>query len=312
MKTHPVTTCFFVFCLSAVTLIAIGCGGSKSLSTMTARELFEHGKQQYDKDKYLKAIDIFQACVYSYPGETIVDTAQYFLALSYFGNEEFEVAQVEFNRLARNYPSSAYFEQAIFMRAVCFYEMTPTHYGLDQTELVTAVRQLNDFIIDFPESDAAEDARKYLLAARTRMAHKRFESGIVYKRMGNYDAAGVYFQNVIDNYTDTKYAAEATYELACIDFRLKNFENARREFDNFCTVFAEHELVPKAKEKAIEAAFKSGEAAFKRGEYELAQAKLESFKKDFPDNDFNEKVDQYLSKIAAASDEGRQVENADS
>ena len=121
MSTHSRFIAWCVVSLGLV-LLADGCGGSKSLANMNAHQLFELGKKEYDKKKYLKAIELFQTVVYDYPGESIVDTAQYFLALSYFGNKEYELSAVEFNRLIVNYPSSAYFEHAIFMKAVSAFE----------------------------------------------------------------------------------------------------------------------------------------------------------------------------------------------
>ncbi len=295
-----------------VALLATGCGGSKSLSRMTARELFEAGRAAYEKEKYLKAIETLENCVYNYPGETIVDTAQYFLALAYFGSGEYEVAQVEFNRLALNYPASAYFENAIFMRAVCHFESTPSHYGLDQADLHTAIQEFEDFTIDFPESDVAPDARKYLLVARTRLARKSYESGVVYDRIGAYKAARVYFQGVIDDYTDTEFAPLATYQYACMDLKLDDFDAARGKFESFFAVFPDHELAPQAAEQAVVAAFMSGEAAFESGDYTLAQQKLELFKTDFPDHELTQKANDYLNKISSARADSMQAENAES
>ncbi len=284
--------------LAAMSIIGSGCAGSRSLSTMTAGELFAEGKKKYDKHKYLRAIEIFQSCVYNYPGESIVDTAQYYLALSYFGNKEFEVAQVEFNRLALNYPSSVYFEQAVFMRAVCFFEATPKHYGLDQSELETAIKQFEDFIIDFPESEVVPDARQYLLVARTRLARKYYDAGVVYSRIAAYEAAQIYFQKVIDDFTDTEYAPLATYEYAVMDFKMGRYDEARTRFSGFRSVFGDHEKAVRAHRWEVEAAFKPGEQAFKEGDYALAQQKLEAFKSDFPQHELAEKADKYLRKIA--------------
>jgi len=282
----------------AIAVIGPGCGGSKKLSTMTASDLFAEGKKLYDHHKYIKAIETFQACVYNYPGESIVDTAQYYLALSYFSNKEYEVAQVEFNRLVLNYPSSVYFEQSVFMRAVCYFEATPKHRGLDQSELETAIQQFEDFIIDFPESEVVDDARKYLLAARTRLAHKYYDAGIVYTRIRAYEASQIYFQKVMDDFTDTEYAAPATFEYAMADYKRGRFEDAERRFKDFQSLFPNDEKVKKAHEMEIKSAFKAGETAFKRGDYDSAQKKLEAFKADYPKNHLNGKVDKYLKEIA--------------
>ena len=279
---------------------------------MTARELFEEGTKKYKKKKYIRAIEIFQACVYNYPGDAIVDSAQYHLALSYFGNKEYEVSQVEFNRLVLNYPSSVYFEQSVFMRAVCFFEATPTHHGLDQSELETAIRQFEDFIIDFPESDVVSDARKYLLVARTRLARKYYEAGIVYSRIAAYQSAQIYFQKVIDDFTDTEYAPLATYEYAVMDLKRGKFDEARSGFKDFQAVFADHKKAERAREQEIEAAFKPGQVAFKKGDFTTAREKLEAFKVAYPGHKLTGKVDKYLEKIAERIVAGPEVDNDDS
>ena len=298
--------------LSLAAVIGPGCGGPRPLSKMTARELFEEGTKKYEKRKYLRAIEIFQACVYNYPGDAIVDSAQYHLALAYFGNKEYEVAQVEFNRLVMNYPSSVYFEQSVFMRAVCFFEATPKHHGLDQSELETAIRQFEDFIIDFPESVVVSDARKYLLVARSRLARKFYDAGIVYSRIAAYRAAQIYFQKVIDDFTDTEFAPLATYEYALMDLKQGNFDEARSRFKDFQAVFTDHEKAGRAHEREIEAAFKPAQAAFKKGDFSTAREKLEAFKVAYPDHKLTGKVDKYLEKIAERLAAGTEIDGDDS
>jgi outer membrane protein assembly factor BamD len=279
---------------------------------MTPRERFEIGRQLYERGKYFNAQEVLQSVIFNYPGHPIVDTAQYYLALSYFGNEEYEVAEVEFNRLALSYPSSAYYTQAVFMRAVSAFEATPDHYGLDQTELYDALSQLNDFIIDFPESELIPDARKYLAAGRNRLARKHYENGIVYSHMGTYKPAKIYFQKVVDDYTETEWAPRAAFEIAYMDYKLKAYGDARGGFEAFLQAFPQHELAEKARKLRVEAAFKSGEKAFKAGEMETARELFESFKRDFPDHELGDKADKYLDQIAQRASDSTEVSDADS
>jgi outer membrane protein assembly factor BamD len=232
--------------LVAGALCLSGCGGGLKLEGMSAQALFTIGKEKYDKKKYLKATEYFQQIVFNHPGETIIDTAQYYLAMSYVGNGDWVLAEAEFNRLAINYPSSPYFHNSLFMKTNCLFESVPKHYGLDQRDLDRVVQQLDDFIIDYPESELLPQARDLLLVARTRLARKTWESGVVYNRMGLFEPARIYFQKVIDDYTDTQYAAEASFGLAEMDYKTKKFAEARTKFANFKTVFPEHKLTVKA------------------------------------------------------------------
>ncbi len=279
--------------------LGIGCGGSNSLNNLSKNELFEYGKLKLEKKKYLAAINAFQTLVYTYPGEPIVDTAQYFLALSYYSNHDYELASAEFNRLVVNYPTSPYATQSQFMMAASAYESTPKHFGLDQTEVESAIKQLEEFIIDHPESELVPDCNKYLETAKGRLAKKTYMSGLTYSRMGASKAAKVYYQKVIDDYTSSEFAPLANFNMGKEEMRLREYDEARRRFENFVTVFSSHPMVPEAKKKIVEASFKSAEALFQKKDYPAATEKFNAFKKEFPSDERIKKADDYLAKIAA-------------
>jgi outer membrane protein assembly factor BamD len=288
--------------LSVVALIlfavVLSCGGKPSLTNRPAKELLDEGIKEYESHKHFNAIELFQSIVYNHPGNPVVDTAQYYLALSYFGNKDYAVAGVEFNRLTVNYPSSAYFENAIFMRAVCYFESTPKHYGLDQSELVTAIKLLEDFIIDFPESRLVIDAQTYLKKANTRLAQKYYQSAVVYRHIGAYIAAKKYYQIVIDDYTNTDYTPNALFEYAEMDLIIGKYAEAHTAFENFLTIFPDHELAEEARKKAREASFQSGVAAFDKGKMDAAKENFELFIKEYPHDDRVSNAKEYLSLIA--------------
>ena len=311
-------TSLFKTALLSVLVLALlaglwGCGGPRELSSLPARDLFDMGMEKYEKGKYLRATELFQVIVFNYPGEALVDTAQYYLALSYFGDEDYTLAGVEFNRLLLNYPSSVYASQAQLMKAVCFFEGTPRHYGLDQSDLEIAVRQFEDFIIDYPEASAMDDAKSYLNRARARLARKLYMSAIVYTRVSDYRAARVYFQKVIDEYTDSEFAPKATYSIAESYLRAREWDEAHERFTSFRIVFPDHEWAGKAAEQACEAAFGGGVEAFKKGDYPLARKRFDRFVTVCGhDEGKAKKANRYLREIGEAHAEEAQGENAGS
>lgn len=281
-----------------------GCGGRVALSNLTAGQLYQAGKEKYDREKYLSAIEYFQAVVYNHPGESVVDTAQYFLAMSYFGDKNYELSRVEFNRLITNYPFSKYSQRSLFMRAVSFFEGTPRHYGLDQVDLETAIKEFEDFLIDFPESEFLGEAQAYLLKARTRLARKYYEGGVVYMHMRANAPAAIYFQWVIDNFTETEFAPLAMYNLAEVEYKMKHFVVAAEKYAAFVSVFPDHLRTEKARLRTREAAFMAGEKAFEAGELVVARQRLEAFKNDFPDDERSMKAEAYLQQLDSL-DSGR-------
>ncbi len=283
----------------ALLVTAWGCGGPPDLGQFPADDLYDRGMDLYERGKYVGAIQAFQAVIFNYPGEALVDTAQYYLALSYFGNEDYALAGVEFNRLLVNYPASDFAVTAQLMKAVCYFEGTPSNYGLDQTDLEEAIRQFEDFIIDHPESEAVADARMYLARARERLAKKYYTSAVVYSRLGDYRAAEIYFQLVIDDYTSSEYAAMATYQLAECSYRSGKWDEAHERFEKFKTVFPDHEWAEKAARRSCEALCEGGKEAFENGDYGLARTRFERLKLvcAIQDEDKLKDAEKYLKKI---------------
>jgi outer membrane protein assembly factor BamD len=240
---------YFLSCLGVITsiVIFIGCGSPAIKQAANAHSQFELAKKEYDKKHYLTAVQGFQRVVFNFPGATIVDTAQYYLAMSYYENEEYELAAVEFNRLLANYPHSAYADDAQFMSGVCYYQSTPRHYGLDQGELEKAIKALEDFITDNPDSPRIEDARKVIGQARNRLARKDYENGYLYFKIASYDAAKVYFQLVVDDYTDTEYAPKALFRLGEILYKQDKFVEASEKLNSFLSIYPSDKMAPQAR-----------------------------------------------------------------
>ncbi len=283
--------------LLLVLTIVVGCGGKPSLNNMSARELFDQGMEKYSENKFRLAQESFQTVIYDYPGASLVDTAQYYLALSYFGAEDYILAQVEFNRLVNYYTSSVFVPHATFMRAVSFYESTPSHHGLDQSNLREALRHLEDFIIDYPGSELVADAEKYIVEATTRLARRDYDAAMTYYRMNALTAAEKYFQMVIDDYTGSNYAAPALYHLAEIDRKLEKFDEAESRYRNFINVYPDHDLNEKAAKRLPEMAFDAAMAEFDSGQMSTAKEKFERFLEKYPDHKRIKKAREFLVKI---------------
>ncbi len=229
----------------AVSLLA-GCGGVTMKNYSTAELQYRNAMTEFQKGNYLKSIDGFQKVIYNFGGSSVVDSAQYYLAMSYYHQDDFYMAAAEFERLATTYPGSPFVDDAQYMAGLCYFKSAPDNYGLDQDELQKAIQSLSDFVTDNPESELAGDARTAIADANERLAHKRYANGKMYYRLGYYDAAEIYFQHVIDEYTNTEWAARALFYTGEIKVKQKKFSEARDIINNFLLVYPKHEYHDKA------------------------------------------------------------------
>ncbi len=208
---------------------------------------YELGMRYYQKGDYLKAQTELQKVIYSYPGLTFIDTAQYYNAMSYFNIARYPEAIGEFKRLLQTYPTSALADQAQYRIAQAYFKQSPSYYH-DQTDTYSAIDEFGVFLDKYPDSPLADSARADLNQLYDKLAEKLFRSGLLYIKLGRYDAALIYFAQVRDNYADTPWASNALYYSGEAEFKLGKNDEALHTFQDFVIAFPDHKLAKKARE----------------------------------------------------------------
>jgi len=229
---------FIIFTL--IIIIFVGCGSKIKKEILDANEYFEYAKKLYDKGKYLDAITEFTVIVLKFSADPVVDDAQFYLAQSHFKNEEYLIAVAEYQKLITDYPESPYVEQAFYQIGLSYFELSQ-RYELDQEYTLKALRQFQNLIEAYPEGAYRQNAEERLNDLRKKLARKQLMGGNVYRKMGIYDSAIIYYDILLEKYYDTPSAEEALYWKSVSLYKLKNYEEALTNF----TVFLEK--YPKSK-----------------------------------------------------------------
>jgi outer membrane protein assembly factor BamD len=153
------------------------------------------------------------------------------------------------------YPFGINAEEANFMAALCDYNMSPKA-ELDQTNTLNAIEGFTIFINKFPVSGRVEESRQLITVLEDRLVEKSYLSAKLYYEMSQYKAAVVALDNSLKEYPDTKYREEMMY--------LKL---------NSVFLYAEKSIAERQKER-----------------YQTALDEYYSFKEEFPESVYNEKV----------------------
>ncbi len=237
--------------LIAVTALTISYCGKKPRMILPANQQFAKAMELYEDGKYVKAQVEFENLIYTYPGNTVIDTAQYYLGMCYYEDEDYGLAVGEFHRLLTVYPSSEFADDAQYYVAMSHYEMSPK-YSLDQTNTFQAIEEFNNLIANFPTSDFRDDSRAKVKELEDKLAHKSFKAGELYVKLHDYKSAMVYFTFVRDNYPSTDWAIRSFYYSGEAQFQLEQYDEARDTFEKFLQGFYEHELAEKARDRLRE------------------------------------------------------------
>lgn len=226
-----------------------GCGKSGvTPEVRPCRQQFESGRQKFERKKYLQAVEEFKLVLFNCPGATLVDTAQYFLALSYYNTKDYTTAAGEFRKVLNSFPTSDLADDALFMLGLSDYQQSPKP-PLDQTYTLKALEQFQDFLDIYPTSPLASEAQKYLNACRDKLAEKAFRAGKLYLRMKYYGSSRIYFNEVLFKYGDSNWAVQAQFHLA-ESYRLeRQSSQALAEYQKFLDTYQDAKLSDQSRKR---------------------------------------------------------------
>jgi outer membrane protein assembly factor BamD len=199
-----------IFILIFSSLLIIRCSSSIDTTDMAPEEKLAFGINLYQQEDYEEAVKEFEAIIIQYPGSSIVDDAQYYLAMTRYKRGEYILAAYQFSKLIKSMPSSEFLADSQFMLAECYYELSP-HFTLDQQYTKKAIEEYQAFIDFFPLNEKVILAENKIKELNDKQAKKEYESARIYTKMDYYSAAFKYLDNVMELYHDTQYAPLALY-----------------------------------------------------------------------------------------------------
>ena len=118
-----------------------------------------------------------------------------------------------------------YVDDAQFKIALSNYKLSPK-YSLDQESTEKAIEEFQKFLDDFPTSDLVPEANKYMKLCRDKLGKKYYSNAETYRKLTWYKSAIIYYDFVLDNYYDTKFAEKSLDAKAECFQKLGDFEQA--------------------------------------------------------------------------------------
>lgn len=231
----------YFFALSTVTILLIwGCGSSTRLLELPAEERLQAAIKMYEDEDYEDATTEFEAILLQYPGNSVVDDAQYYLGMCKYQRGEYILAAYEFSKLVKNMPASDFVSKAQFMLAECYYQLSP-NYSLDQKYTVKAIDEFQAFIDFFPLNEKVSEAEKKINELNEKLARKEYSIANIYEKMGYYTASLKYYDMVIETYHDTKYGPLALYSKIMLLMDRKKDNDAIAEMRKFIRLYPSDE-----------------------------------------------------------------------
>jgi len=164
-----------------------------------------------------EAIDTLSQIEQLAGGYRIAEVALWTKADYYYRTGQFELAEIAFRRLAKDYKSPRYHKIALNRAASSALASFPGIY-FDDTPLLEASQLYNEYLESFPNEGKREDIPGILEDIKLKRAEKEFEIGRFYKRIRKPEAAAYYFRYVIRTWPDTLWSEKSRTELERLGF----------------------------------------------------------------------------------------------
>jgi outer membrane assembly lipoprotein YfiO len=201
----------------AMLLIGVaGCGASVIPEVHSEQERLSVAKRKAAAGEIVASIEMLKAYIDRNAGAGDIDGAIFLLGECYLKQKEWTSAQLEFERLLRDYPESDSSGSASFKLGEAMFGQS-RGVDFDQEYTEKALTQWQEYRTAYPGHWRNAEADKRILEARTKLAHKQLDNALLYVKLRMPVPARRYYQKVMDEYGDLAMAGEAEFGMARCD-----------------------------------------------------------------------------------------------
>jgi len=228
--------------LLLIVLVLVSCGGSKLPDSTNPEEIFQAGVRFLENKDYNEAKQMFDLIIIQYPASQWADDAQFYLGEVSFRKGEYIVAAFSYNRLRRQFPGSPFTKEALYKTAMCYYNMSPT-YDRDQEYTRKAIEAFQEFQYLYPDDELYKEASNKITELRNKLAYREYFTAELYMKLQSPISAVIYYDSVINSYSDTDYFEPAMYGKISALIYMKKYKEASSTFLAYKSNFPNSEKI---------------------------------------------------------------------
>lgn len=162
------------------------------------------------------AIEVFSKVVDNSTYGPLASKAQYKLGLVLKGLQRYYEAEDAFNKVISNYPDSEWVEPAKFQIASCRSAVSRSS-DYDQGATGEAKQKFEEFVREHPDAILSQEAESNIAKLKEKEAEASFNTARFYEKQKAYQAAKIYYDNVVNNYPESAWTAKALERLQVME-----------------------------------------------------------------------------------------------
>ena len=244
-----------IFFIGIFLLISCNKEFNKVLKSTDYEYKLEMANKYYNQGKYNKAQQLFVELFPVMKGSDHFEDLYYKYAYCSYNLKDFEDAENLFNGYLGVFPNNPRAEEVAYMQAYSFYRQSPK-VELEQTNTQKAIGMMQTFMMTYPNSSRLADAQEVINLCRAKLEEKQLKAAQLYYNLRQYQAAGIYFNNLLINYPDSKkgedymlMTVKSYYQFAKMSVPAKQEERYQKvvsEYFDFADRYPESKLLKEA------------------------------------------------------------------
>ena len=194
--------------LFLLTLLAAGCAGKTEPFDAVAK--FQEAEEQMKKESFEKARKAYQEIQEKAPDKSYDPALMLRIADTYFGEEKYDEALVEYQAFLNYHPVHKDASYAQYQIAMCSYSQMTT-IDRDPEPVLTAIREFENLLRKYPKSPYEDQAGKYIALCKDRISEYELYVARFYHKKGSYQAAVSRCEYILKNYPGSIAEKDALY-----------------------------------------------------------------------------------------------------
>ncbi|RKS96746.1 Beta-barrel assembly machine subunit BamD [Chryseobacterium defluvii] len=206
--------------LAAVVVASCVSQQDKAMKSADKNYILKVANENFAKKKWKNALALYDRLPNLVAGTDDAPNVVFNSAYANYYDKNYKLAGHQFKNFAVSFPQDSRKEEAAYMSALCYYEGS-MDYNLDQSSTELAINELQDFLNNYPNSERSKNISQLIDELSYKLEFKAYENARQYFKMGDYKAANVALDNVLEDFPSTKlrpkiydYIVKSRYELA--------------------------------------------------------------------------------------------------
>ncbi len=221
--------------LMSVVLLSCKTEMDRAMKSADKDFILKVANEKFAKKKWSDALALYDRLPNLVAGTDDAPNVVFNSAYANYYDKNYRLAANQFKNFVISFPQDSRKEEAAYLSALCYYEGS-LQYNLDQSNTESAITELQNFLNDYPDSERSKNITQLVDELTYKLEFKAFENAKQYFKMGEYKAAAVTFENVLEDFPATKLRPKiydiilkSKYELAInsiYDLKKERLDNA--------------------------------------------------------------------------------------